>query len=364
MRTLDELRQEFWRRRSPEECVLLACSTQGMSEVDRQRLRDAVARGVDWDVVLHAAVRHQVAPLLFENLNGCDDVAALLPATVTAAFHHATMRNMAAKQDSARALDEALTWFAARGFEAMLVKGTALDHRLYDRPWYTTSADVDLLLRASGGSVDAEVYARIVALNGQRPQVDVHVDRHPDLVMNGVLPVDFAAIWADARPSRVGAHPVLLMRVEDELLAACINACRKRYFRLKSLCEISGLVARSPDLDWPELCRRARAWQCQRIVYAALLAAALGTGCAVPGDLRVRLGIHRPRALLLERLLVRLGFGTLPTIHRHRLLFGKYFSRWLLLPYASMSCGQTLRGVGIALRQMLAGWRDRRKPVL
>jgi hypothetical protein len=345
-----ELAARFWQRRSASERVLLACCRQAMTDADRQRVAAAAPRA-DWPLVLAAAVRHQVAPLVFENLADCPGIAAALPADVRAGFHHATVRNMAAKQAAAAALQDALEWFGGRGIDAMLVKGTALDARLFAQPWRTASADVDLLLRLPG-ALDGEVWQKIVALNAQSPQLDVHVHRHPDLVMNGVLPVDFDAIWAAARPIPYAGRQVWVMSIEDELLAACINACRKRYFRLKSLLAIRELAASCAELDWPGFARRAVAWRCGGIAYAALVATAISAGCALPADLRRMLRVSRARAALLDFLLVRMGFGSLATIHRHRRVLGKYWSRWLLLRYASLGWRPALGAVRVAIAQM------------
>jgi hypothetical protein len=359
MRGLEDLVARFWQRRSPTERVLLACCRLRMEQADRQRAA-AAAAAADWPAVLAASVRHQIAPLVFENLGACPEVVAALPADVRAGFLHATVRNMAAKQAAVAVLGEVLDWFCARGLEAMLVKGTALDARLFAEPWLTASADVDLLLRLPGRALAEEEWQRIVALNAQSPQVDVHVHWHPDLVMNGVLAVDFDAIWAAARPIDLGDRRVLVMSLEDELLSACINACRKRFFRLKSLLAIRELAGSQPGLHWAEFARRAVAWRCGGIAYTALVAAAISVGCALPADLRASLDVSRARAALLHALLVRMGFGSLETIHRHRRVFGKYWSRWQLLRYASLGGGSALRGAGVALAQMLRRGRGQR----
>jgi hypothetical protein len=79
---------------------------------------------------------------------------------------------------------------------------------------------------------------------------------HHDVTMNGVLPVDFQAIWQEAVAVDYRGERTLVMRTEDLLLAVCINACRKRFFRLKSLFDIAEIVDEYQDTFTSPLLRQ------------------------------------------------------------------------------------------------------------
>jgi hypothetical protein len=68
----------------------------------------------------------------------------------------------------------------------------------------------------------------------------------------------------------------------DMLLSLCINSNRKRYFRLKSLCDISESIQENPGISWQQVADRARAFQCENIVFIAVLVTSLTTRCNLP----------------------------------------------------------------------------------
>ena len=77
-------------------------------------------------------------------------------------------------------------------------------------------------------------------------------------------------------------YAVYVMSPEDMLLTTCINSCRKRFFRLKSLCDIAESINKYRCLNWEKLIRDARAYQCNNIVYTALLITKMTLGSDVP----------------------------------------------------------------------------------
>lgn len=337
----------LWRRALPEERVLFACLRQDLDAGSRARLLACAAAVSSWDAVLRTAVQHQVAPLVLHALGQAGALPGL-PETVRAALHHEMLGNVAAKATIRRALTDALAWFAAEAVDAMPVKGTSLDFRLRD-PALTTSGDIDLLLRQDWGEVDARVHQRVATLKAGKPVIDVDLARHPDLVMNGVLAVDFGAIWARARRTAVDGVPMFVMSAEHELLCACIQSARKRFFRLKSLFELAELLRGEPGLDWDLVARNARAWRCAGITFTALVASAAAAGAPIPEDLDRRLGLSWPRARLLAALVRRMSFAHLSSLHGGLALRGKRVGRGLLLVYASLG----VRGAGRAFARAL-----------
>jgi len=343
----------LWRRAPAEDRLLFACMRQDLDAPARARIADlAAAPGLDWPKVLRVAVKHQVAPLVLHNLAGAGALTRA-PAPVQAGLHHELLNNLRAKATMRQALVDALAFFAAEGVDVLALKGTSLDLRLFADQAATVSGDVDLLLRPDWDAVGPHVHARVAALNAGTPVVDVDFARHPDLVMNGVLPVDFARIWARASRTEVGGQPVHLMCVEHELVCTAINAARKRFFRLKSLLELRELLHRHADLDAGEVVACAAAWRCTGIAYAALGAAAAAVGATVPAALAAGLRPGRLHARLLDGLVARASFCRLDTVRGGVRLRGKQLGPGLLLPYASLGLRGAVRALGVALRQAL-----------
>ena len=194
-----ELRARLWRRRSPAEQILLCCTRQDFDEVWQQRaLEIAVRRPVRWDDTLSIAVLHQVTPLIYRNLQACRELAERVPGDVLSRFRQAVVLNVQKKARMATALSEALGYFSDNGIEVLLVKGTALDVRVYEETWLTASQDINLVLETDWDRLAEPVRERIRRMNRSQPLIDVHCERHPDLVMNGLLPLDFGRMLASA----------------------------------------------------------------------------------------------------------------------------------------------------------------------
>jgi hypothetical protein len=354
---LDQLRVRFLERRTPEDRLLLACMRQELDAAGRRRVAElSRAPGLDWRSMLRVAVEHQVAPLFLHQLASSDGTLPLVPADVLAALQSELARNLGAKAEMAGALGRVVAEFAAAGIDVLAVKGTALDLRLFADSGHTVSGDLDLVVRIEPVATDPPLRARIAELNRSRPVVDVHCGRHPDLVMNGVLRPAFAHIWEAARPVAVGGGRVFLMRVEHELLCACINSARKRFFRLKSLLELGELLRGREPIDWDEVARSARRWRCGGIAYAALAAVHAAVGAVpLPDRLRARFGVARAHARVLRWLVGRMSLCTLGGLYRGRTFRGKRLGRGLLLPYASLGARPLARALGVVARQVVAG---------
>jgi hypothetical protein len=165
--------------------------------------------------------------------------------------------------------------------------------------------------------------------------------------MNGVLNIDFDAVWRDARPVAYAGREVWLMCPEDLLISLCINSCRKRFFRLKSLCDINETVRKHPALDWVVLAEKAKRYGCQNIVYAALFVTTTTVGCDMPDGALEFLNVSPLRAKCIR------AFADLQLRHlspTSRLsggisAFGRKLDWSLLLPYSTFSPLQLIRKV-------------------
>jgi hypothetical protein len=325
--------------------LLFLCSRLNFREEHRLAVANVCQQQtIDWGCVYTTAERHGVAPLVFENLRQCPSVE--LPPAISTAFEGSLVHSMVAKPMIRRRLTDVVAHFESLGIDLLLTKGIALEQVLYaERPWVTVANDVDLLLRCRRADVDGlaidEFFARFE---------DVHFEfdyfGHHDLSMNGVLPIDFAAIWADAEQIEIEGHRALIMRPEDLLLAACINSARKRFFRLKSLVDIAEMThAWHSTLDWDRFIDRARTFQCGNIVYAALLVTQATLGASVPNGLIRELRVHPLRARLIRARLLRTASSSLATVHAGPRLIGRPINPSLILPYLTYPWPQLLHKI-------------------
>ncbi len=289
-----------------EDRLLLLCARQDLTP-EHQTAAAAICAGgpIRWQHLLATAERHGVLPIVGSNLQRC---GAPLPAAVAGRLELAIFENAALKERDADRLAAGLAALREVELEALLLKGTALDVLVYDEPWVAVSKDIDLSLRpigtgwAKGKGREKEV-RRALYTQG----VECDLEGHHDVTLNGLLPLDFDRIWREARPLSFRGQPAWVMSPEDLLVSLCVNACRKRFFRLKGLFDVAETVRRGGPFAAARLAAIAREGRCGGVVYAALIAARGTLGAELPGATLAALEVSRPRAALLR--LVVAAFG-------------------------------------------------------
>ncbi len=312
-----------------EDRILFLCTRQDFQPRHREMVEALGARPVRWERLAATAEAHGVLPIVGTHLRSC---ALELPPGLADRLEAAVFENALRKEQDARRLAEGLARLREVGLEALLLKGASLDLLVYTEPWVVSSRDTDLLLRPLPGyRPGPEEKAVRRAL--YRAGIECDLLGHHDLDMHGALPVSTERIWRAARRIDFRGAEAWVMGPEDLLISLCINACRKRFFRLKGLFDLAETVARA-GMDWERLGLLARRSRCEGIVFAALLAARETVGCALPEGALAELGVRARRARLL-RLLVA-GARTERKLS-------------LLLAYASLRPEQAWRSLHLAL---------------
>ncbi len=335
---------------SAETQLLYLCTRQDLLPQHTAQIQSIVCnRTIDWESVFDRARLHGVAPLVGRNLQQSEVV---LPSAVLQKFKLMTMRNMTEKRRRSNVLGQSLDVFAAHGVDVMPVKGAALDVLVYDHLWYTTSDDIDIVFAVPDELSLAPELAQILP-----DLVNAHIEydyyTHHDITMNATLRVDFDRIWRDSLSGNWENRPIRLMSWEDMLIALCINSCRKRFFRLKALCDVAETVNRgAAQLDWELFLTKTRDYGCPAIVFAALLATQLTLGCAVPDEVMDALPVSAARRYAIRRLVATSSPEAFDSIFTGKLVFGRNLDTALMLQYATLSWRQ----LGRKLRFV---WRTR-----
>jgi hypothetical protein len=331
------------RRLTAEESVVVACTRQAPLPEHRQTVLALAGEGAfKWDSVYDIATRHGVTPLVYANLLRFSEAGLSLPEEAMHRFKLSAARNAIEKKRRATRVAEALQSFNEQGVEVMLVKGAALDLLVYEEPWYTVPYDIDLILRPTRAELEArELPGLIPLLEGYGVEYDFFA--HHDIVMNGVLPVDFQQIWKDAIPGSFLGQRAYLMSTEDMLIALCINSCRKRFFRLKAVCDLAESIARLPDLDWDLLVEKAGRYQVSNIVFAALRVTQSTLGCKLPANVFNRLDVGTGRRKMIDFLIDRMSLSAYVSLDTGYNLMRRNVAWQLLLPYATLRWDQIWR---------------------
>lgn len=320
---------------SREDRILFLCARQDFLPGHREAVEALAQRPVRWWRLADTAEEHGVLPIVGAHLRSCD---LELPSGVAQRLETAFFENALRKEQKALRLADGIAGLRAAGLETLLLKGASLDLLVYREPWVVASRDTDLLLRPLPGYRPGPE-EKDLRRSLYRAGIECDLLGHHDLDMHGVLPVSVERIWCAARRIDFRGVEAWVMGPEDLLISLCINACRKRFFRLKGLFDIAETVARA-GIDWPRLGRRARGSRCEGIVFAALLAARETVGCVLPEGALAELGLGSSRERLL-RLLIAGAFRTLS--------LGAGGGISLLLPYATFRPEQAWRSVQVAL---------------
>lgn len=340
---------------TPGDRVLLLCARQAFLEPHREAVeRRASEHALPWPRLLATAEGHGVLPIVGANLRGCDPLRLGLPEPARARLELAMLENAAAREREAHRLSAALVRLGEVRLDAMLLKSVALTLGVYEEPWVAVSNDVDLALRPRPGWRKGEGGERSVRRELYRSGIECDLEGHHDVTLGGVLPIDFERVWREARPVSFRGAPAWTMSPEDLLVALCVNACRKRYFRLKCLFDLAETLRRGEPVDSERLAELARRGRCEGIVYAALVAARDAAGAELPSGLLGALRVSPLRARLLARLVTAClrWSGLDRPIHR---------SLGALLVLVSMRAGVAARAILMTPRQRLRRLRRMRR---
>lgn len=330
---------------APETALLYRCTRQQLTADDHIAIGTlATARPLDWAYILAVAESHGVAPLVYANLQQVGLASLGIPPAIQTALQQILYRSIATKAGINVKLEAICDYCAQRGIDVMLLKGTALDRMLYADAWYVEH-DVDLLLRCQRSDPNSSTTTKhrdeVDRYFWTLPGFEYEFDTHHDLTMNGLLSVDMARIWRDARPIAIGAQQAWVMGAEDLLITACINACRKRFFHLKSLLAIATLIDQQPTLCWASVAAKAHHLDVATLVYAALSVVQLTVGTSLPSAFARQLHLGPIRTVCLHRVVTHLLHYPLPCLSSAAVQ-PRPPDRFLLLPYVAYTPAQIL----------------------
>ena len=320
----------------PEDHFLFACTRQDFGdEYQRKALEISRRYTLDWEQVFSKAERHGIAGLLYINLCQSSDLGLGIPASIVDHYRLYTLRNAVRKEQQLQRLLHALEYLQERSIPALLIKGVVLELLVYEQSAFCTLNDIDLVLKVRREQLTKAALEEL--MNRLQGGIEYDFYEHHDMTINGALPIDFERIWRDAAQIDLRGQPVWVMCPEDMLISLCINSCRKRFFRLKSLLDIAESIRKVENIHWDKLVAKARSYDCANIVYTALLVTSKTLGCDLPWGLLDAMQIHRVRKALINGIVsYGLRYGSLPVAPiSGKSFFGKQIHVSLVLPYAA-----------------------------
>jgi hypothetical protein len=348
-----------------EDLVLcLLAREEFAGEHEEQVWQICQASAPNWRKLFLTAEAQRVSPLVHHNLDVSSSLRPLVPPAVRSDFKRAHIHNVLKKKESFRTLAALARCCADNGVDPLLVKGGALAFFVQRWPWSLISGDLDVVLRAQmGGIADANVETVVQFAehyNHSRTHLSEHIeyelDAHHDVSMNRVLRITGQDYWRAARRVEIDGSPLFILSPEMMLIAACINACRKRYFYLKALHDIATLCRNDPGIDWREIVALSLHYRADAIVYTALLVTQTTLGCPLPSQVWDHFSFGRVRRAGIERMVALLWkHSSLDALSMSRgAVFGRQLSAPLLLTYLSYR----MDTLGTKLNEVVRAWRN------
>jgi hypothetical protein len=267
--------------------LLLCCARVGLDPATERRVGELLDLPLDWDVVVRAAERHRLVPLLYRHLAPREDA---VPASVLAGLRETNKENAWRSLLLMAELLQILETFDAEGIRAVPYKGPPLAQRLYGSVALRQMADLDILvephevLRAQELLI-ARGYAALYPMSTVQTRAALRGENNLVLVRTRDQQIvelhwgfasgrsTFPLTREDFEP-RLGSVELAGSRVplfahEDLLLILCFHGSRHMWERLEWITGVAELL-RKEGLDWERVRESARRLGAERVLYLGL----------------------------------------------------------------------------------------------
>ena len=281
--------------------LMLACAQSTPDSQVLAAIRKCLVNGIDWTAFVTSALDHGLTGPVGRTLAQIGP--EVVPQDILDAFR--THRERTHKGNTAlfAELVRILDGLAQRGIDAIPFKGPVTAIQAYNDIGLRAFRDLDFLIREADligalSSLGDLGYARQQGLTP--PQLDmIHklqgqeimrrrngrsvIEPHTRLVSSKTaLALDYAELFARARPANLDGRMVLTFSPEDTLIALAIHGGKELWWRINWVCDVATFIAANPNLDWTAVLKRARAQGCLRMVLLAVSLARMFFDASIP----------------------------------------------------------------------------------
>jgi len=313
----------------PEAGLLLACARTQVTPEIADRIQAAVRKGIDWLALIRLAMRHDVMPLLYRNLQQVcpNSVPKNILEPLRARYEGQAVQARRHTEELVRVV----SLMEADGIFVVPYKGPALAQRLYGDLALREFGDLDIIIRGrdvqkaqnlilSSGYDFAPLFGHLE--HGDTLAVEVrkghevryyHGSDHTRRIeLHWRFAMPLACVKDDPerffqRIERIGlaGKQVSSLSLEVYFLILCLHATKHKWRQLKLICDIAEILRRT-DIDWNYVLREADDLGLKRMLAVGALLAEDLLDVVVPAPLAHGLQFDRmARALAAE---VRLSF--------------------------------------------------------
>lgn len=293
--------------------LLLQTARADRAAVNRDRIRSLTGESIDWDLLVRAAERHQLTPLVHRNLqfHASDLVPAEALRQLTIRSLMTSTRNQRFATELARLNDRLL----AKDLHVISYKGPTAAAVLYGDLRMRTFGDLDFLVKRA----DLDAVCDVLRESGyqnrwtgtpeqkelmEREQKEYcfvsgpfSVEPHWSITARRfAFDIDYPALWTRAQELQFNDSALLTFGPEDMLLVLSVCGCKGRWKRLQMISDVAETVRTWPDLDWDACFARAQSSRSARMLKIALHLAHDLLGAPLPDPVieRIREDRHVP----------------------------------------------------------------------
>lgn len=374
----------------PEHRLLIALVTAQINGGQSQPMREVLAKGLDWRLVLDAACEHRVAALCYPRLLVTSEPA--VPAEILDAFRRHAIATAARNLRLASRLVEITQRAERAGIPLIPYKGAVLAQLAYGDLGLREFVDLDFivpqqrlaetakLLEGLGYRAEtpalldhaAPIPGEYIFLAGE---TDFHIELHTEFTLRH-FPVrpNLEALTASRQAIAVAGHRVSTFTSENTLTLLAVHGAKDFWAELLWIGDVAALI-RSPGFDWDRALEGASRMRCLRMVNVALLLAVDLLDAQIPARVMRRAEADilagRQAGWVAERLFAPQAFGRMEHLgYRMRTADGfwlgvRYLLRLAMTPAEDDWQAMRLpRPLGFAypfLRPLRVFWRSRRQ---
>lgn len=305
-------------RNQPEVDLLLSCARGRVTTEVAARIQRTAQSDLDWMKLIQLALRHNVMPLLYRNLQQVcpDSVPGGIFLPIRARYEAQARESRRLAEELVRILPE----LDAAGVIAVPWKGPTLSQRLYGDLSLRESGDLDIMLTGRDVAKAQEVIRRFGYEFSYLKRLDdlaEDIRNRRELLFHrsdgAVLELQwrFASKLACVRndPERflqrfetvslLGVQ-VRSLPLETYLLVLPIHATKHKWGQLKLICDIAEILEHQ-NLDWQYVLTEARGLGLRRMIEVGVLLAESLLDVHIPAELARGLRLDRTsRALASE----------------------------------------------------------------
>ena len=288
---------------SPEAQLLLCCARTQMDAANAERITTLLQKNIEWNYLLEMAFCHNLAPLLYQSLEGL--APTTIPESARAALKEQIQVDIQGNLFLTKELVHLLALFNQHGLPVLPYKGPVLAASVYHDLALRPFNDLDILVHEqdimqaldllvscgyeiirppSVAQVRKSLQLRSIKHLVEKssgayqlvlwhPDRQVVVELHWRITPKYVLKNSPEQLWEDVIPVTLAGVTVLSFAPEDLLWFLCVHGAKHQWMRLNWLCDIAELIRVYPTLDWEQVASRAAELGIERRLYLGLLLA-------------------------------------------------------------------------------------------